>query len=303
MTTVLPFFRVDNIVSAETTGGHNYNDSLLPVLMNRMPTEYNGIVYTRRGGFVDTAHVRDTADMTVWIFTHLWPRLGESFTLTPGRNELAQRRLVFRAFIPPATPRKRYVLAAGMSARLAWQLAAWHEIAQWYGFESVPGFSEAVSAFSPEDLWSNMLGARIAESLILSGHVASRRMYEVAMGQALKQALERLGAATHAGTRARLRQLDGTWWDSRRALPDKWLVLRRNYDMADVRCPVTVPPGENTRPWCLTLPLAAGMMPAELQLWPGEDMQRLPVPATFYTVADFPRLAAVAEAMDTVTGR
>lgn len=119
MTTVLPFLRVDNIVSAETTGGHNYNDSLLPVLMNRMPTEYNGIVYTRRGGFVDTAHVRDTADMTVWIFTHLWPRLGESFTLTPGRNELAQRRLVFSAFIPPAPqtlrPGCRYVGTPGLA--------------------------------------------------------------------------------------------------------------------------------------------------------------------------------------------
>ncbi|EPO2325362.1 DUF4056 domain-containing protein [Escherichia coli] len=283
MAAALPFYRVDNIVSAGTTGGHHYNDSLLPVSINGGAAEYNGIVWSAKGGFVDTAHVRDTADMTV--------------SLNPGREELVQRRLVFRAFTPPSSPRERYILAAGMAARLAWQLAAWHEIAQWYGFESVPGFSEEVSAFSPEDLWSNMLGARIAESLILSGHVSDRRMYEVAMGQALRQVLTQLGAATHAGTRARLRQLDGLWWDSRRVLPDKWLLRRRNYDMADVRCP-TPAPGGDASVLCLTLPLSAGTMPAVLQLWPGQKMRRLPATTGFYSVADFSRLAAMAERAD-----
>ncbi|QCT87618.1 DUF4056 domain-containing protein [Escherichia sp. E4742] len=297
MAAALPFYQVDNIVSAGTTGGHHYNDSLLPVSINGGAAEYNGIVWTAKGGFVDTAHVRDTADMTVWIFTNLWPRLGDAFSLNPGREELVQRRLVFRAFTPPSSPRERYILAAGMAARLAWQLAAWHEIAQWYGFESVPGFSEEVSAFSPEDLWSNMLGARIAESLILSGHVSGRRMYEVAMGQALRQVLTQLGAATHAGTRARLRQLDGLWWDSRRVLPDKWLLRRRNYDMADVRCPTPVPGGDASV-LCLTLPLSAGTMPAALQLWPGQKMRRLPATTGFYSVADFSRLAAMAERAD-----
>lgn len=297
MAAALPFYRVDNIVSAETTGGHHYNDSLLLLGVNGGAAEYNGIVWTVKGGFVDTAHVRDTADMTVWIFTNLWPRLGDAFTLNPGREELVQRRLVFRAFTPPSSPRERYILAAGMAARLAWQLAAWHEIAQWYGFESVPGFSEEVSAFSPEELWSNMLGARIAESLILSGHVSDRRMYEVSMGQALQQALVYLGATTHAGTRARPKQLDGIWWDSQRTLPDKWLLRWRNYNMSDVRCPTSIP-GGNTSVQCLTLPLSTETMPAELQFWPGQKMQRLPSPTDFYSVSDFSSLSAIAEMED-----
>ena len=115
------------------------------------------------------------------------------------------------------------------------------------------------------------------------------------MGQALQQVLTQLGAATHAGTRARLKELDGKWWDSRRVLPDKWLLRRRNYDMADVRCPVPFPGGDAS---CLTLPLSSGAMPAELQLWPGQKMRRLPVPTGFYSVADFPRLAAMAERAD-----
>lgn len=287
---ILPGYRIDNIVGAGTTGGHRYNARLFIMNLNGHPAERNGIVYTRHGGFVDTAHVRDTADMTVWIFTHLWPRLGKAFTLEPGREELARRRLVFHAFTPPSTARARYALAAGMAARLAWQLAVWHEIAQGYGFESVPGFPEEVSAFSPEDLWSNMLGARIAESLILTGHVASREMYEMSMGQALSQILSHLGAVTSAGTRARLQQLDGEWWDSRRGVPDSGLVIRRNHNTSDSPCPMPVP-GEQAEPVCLSLPLSAGRMPASLQLWPGKNMKRLPAPKTFYTADDFLRLA------------
>ncbi len=34
MAAVLPFYQVDNIVSAGATGGHHYNDSLLPISIN-----------------------------------------------------------------------------------------------------------------------------------------------------------------------------------------------------------------------------------------------------------------------------
>ncbi len=33
---------------------------------------------------------------------------------------------------------------------IAFQLGVWHEIATWYGWASVRGFSEKASAFSPE---------------------------------------------------------------------------------------------------------------------------------------------------------
>ncbi|MGR7526615.1 DUF4056 domain-containing protein (plasmid) [Klebsiella aerogenes] len=38
---------------------------------------------------------------------------------------------------------------------------------QWYGFESVPGFSEVMSAFSPDDLYSKLLDVRTAINVIL----------------------------------------------------------------------------------------------------------------------------------------
>ncbi|EFO2623826.1 DUF4056 domain-containing protein, partial [Escherichia coli] len=244
--TPLPFFHLDNVVEVGSTGGHHYNDSFVSGMLSLAGggREHNGIIFTTQGGFVDTAHVRDTADMTVFIFTRLWPRLGQAFVLSPGRDELAQRRLVFRAFTPPSSVRDRYVLAAEISARLAYQLAVWHEIAQWYGFESVPGYPETVSAFSPEDLWSNLLGARVALSLIFSGQTADRRMYETAMQNALKQVLVHLGGGAASRTRFQLRMLDRVWWNSRCLLPDKWLVIKRNYDVDADRLPVSVPGGD-----------------------------------------------------------
>ncbi|MDT1878114.1 DUF4056 domain-containing protein, partial [Acinetobacter baumannii] len=89
----------------------------------------------------------------------------------------------------------------------------------WYGFQSVPGFSEEISAFSPEDLYSNLLGARLAINVILSGHGGSVEAYNRAMEAALKKALTRLMVATRGETEAMFQRIDGDWWNSRRRVP------------------------------------------------------------------------------------
>lgn len=65
-------------------------------------------------------------------------------------------------------------------------------------------------------------------------------------------------------------------------------MLKRNYDMSDDRLPTPVP-FERTTPWRLTLPQTVdGFSLAELgqlQIHPGQDMQMLPVPESFYTPA------------------
>src|SRR3546814_19176852 len=96
----------------------------------------------------------------LFLFSQIWPRLGQHWSLDLG-PELADRRIDFDAFDLPDSPADRYTLAAFLAAHLSFQLAAWHEIAQWYGYHTVPGFPERLSAFSPEDLYSNVLGARL----------------------------------------------------------------------------------------------------------------------------------------------
>ena len=203
--------------------------------------------------------------------------------------------------MPPASLSRRYAIAAWLAGRLAYELAQWHEIAQWNGFQSVPGFSEEISAFSPEDLYSNLLGARLAISVILHGHAGSVDDYNRAMDVALKKVLVKLMVAPRSETESMFRKLDGDWWNSQRRVPDKFLVLKRNYDMSDDRLPTPVP-FERTTPWRLTLPQTVdGFSLAELgqlQIHPGQDMQMLPVPETFYTPGQFQGLADRAERAD-----
>lgn len=300
----VPFYQIGNVLDIDTLGSHRYNDSALGAVKNLLglSEEKNGILYTHRGGFIDIAHVRDTADNTFFIFSQIYPRLGQDWRDFYS-NELGVRRLRFNAFSPPGEMTRRYTLAAWLAGHLAFQLAQWHEIAQWYGFQSVPGFPETISAFSPEDLYANLLGARIAIAIILHGQAGSVAQYNDAMTRELKGALERLGAVTREETAQKFQALDGDWWSSQRRVPDKFLVLKRNYSLANNRLPTPVS-FEKAEPWLLTMPqVVEGYRLSrlgELQIYPGTTMQQLPAPKRYYAPAQFQALADAAQAADKV---
>ncbi|HEX3851415.1 MAG TPA: DUF4056 domain-containing protein, partial [Polyangiaceae bacterium] len=57
---------IGGVVSAQSVGRHAYSkDGEL--------TENNGLVYTRRGGFIDVAHLRDNADTAAYLALRLRP--------------------------------------------------------------------------------------------------------------------------------------------------------------------------------------------------------------------------------------
>ncbi|BDH47790.1 hypothetical protein TUM12370_38340 [Salmonella enterica subsp. enterica serovar Choleraesuis] len=298
----VPLYRLNNIVEEGNLGEHEYNDRLLGALLNLsgLSRENDGIIYTRRGGFIDIAHVRDSADMTFYLFSHLRAHRGQRFALTLS-DELTHREVVTNDFTAPENAAEAYTLDAWLAGWLAFQLAAWHEIAQWYGYHSVPEFPEDISAFSPEDLYSNLLGVRLAVSLLLDGHGASTTDYNIAMTRIIPEALVRLGGVPAALTRFQLDMLDGRWWDSHRAVPDKFLVLKRNYQTNDDRLPTPVP-GETLSPLRLTLPheLYGRKFTdlARLKLCVGNHMARLPKPDGCYSAESFDALALSARAED-----
>ena len=104
-----------------------------------------------------------------------------------------------------------------------------------------PLFPERASAFSPEDLYSNLLGIRIANYVIQSGGDASERAFNRAMDEALAEALRQLGAAPPEVTRSALDAVDGLWWDSEERLPKKGVVLRRNFGLGPEIVPWQIP--------------------------------------------------------------
>lgn len=296
----VPFYRVNNVLATEELGRHQYNDSFWRGVSSvlSLSSEQLGVIYTRKGGFIDVAHVRDTADYSYYLLSQIYPRLGQAWSLKLG-SELAERRIQFNAFNPPKSEAERYSLSVYLAANLAYQLAAWHEIAQWYGYRSVPGFSEKISAFTPEDLYSNLLGARLAITVLSQGHVSSIDDFNRAMQGILPSALEQLDAQSEDQTRHVLDQINWTWWDKSQRVPETFLVLKRYYELGDDRMPVQ-PEFEKAAGHRLTLPKFYHRYElntlAELQYWPSQHMANLPIKDRVITSADFPALLQQAEA-------
>ncbi|MGL4938227.1 DUF4056 domain-containing protein, partial [Shewanella sp.] len=107
----------------------------------------------------------------------------------------------------------------------------WHEIAQWFGMTSVGGWSELASAFSPEDLYSNMLGAILARDILQTSPQISLNEFSQQLSAQLVKQLIAFGAVDRATTKTNINALDGQWWDSRQRLPDKWVLQQRDYRM------------------------------------------------------------------------
>lgn len=298
----IPFYQIDNIVEANKLGEHHYNDSFWGALatLSELSKEKLGLLYTEKGGFIDIAHVRDTADYTLYLFTEIFAHLGENYQIQLD-DELAARKIQLFATKSSISYIERYTLSAYLAAELAFELAVWHEIVQDYGYESVPGFSEGISAFSPEDLYSNLLGARIALTLILQGQAHSISQFSSALAKTLPLALEELGAYSKKDTQQMFDQVDNLWWDSKMRIPEKFLVLKRDYDTRSTRMPA-MPPNKIQHGHKLSLPQNYKHYKlsqfVQLQLWPTKFSAALPTKKDYWTREDFPQIAKFAEIRD-----
>lgn len=243
----LPGVHLDNVVAPDRLGRHHYDAGVLAwengLERAFVSSEANGLVYTRRGGFVDVAHVRQWADWTVYLAQEVAARLPDGGAIElPGEGG---RRVVHLERVQPGWLRRvgRDEAAVALAQWIAWQLSVWHELATLYGWSSTPLFPERVSAFSPEDLYSNLLGIQLAGAVLRAGGAETRERWERNVDAALPEVLRRLGAVDREQTGRAAALVDGFWWDSRRALPNPDLVLQRN--------PVL---GPRIVPWRVALP-------------------------------------------------
>ena len=80
----IPMYQIGNVLTLGTLGKHHYNDSAFGAVKNLLglSEEQNGLIYTRRGGFIDIAHVRDTADNTFYLFNRI--ASGSAISWRPG---------------------------------------------------------------------------------------------------------------------------------------------------------------------------------------------------------------------------
>jgi hypothetical protein len=242
----IPFYRIPNVLDPDELGPHSYDAGAVRVdFADRQPiavdSERNGLVYTCQGGFIDIAHVRDNVDWALFLAAQFGRKLGGAFEIDLG-NEAGRRRVEVRPLAKEVIDRVgRRRISVWLAEWLAFQLSVWHELATWYGFESVAGFPERDSAFSPEDLYSNALGGRLLAGIVHRRQADTARLYDKAVDAWLLQVLAYLKPVPKDVAREAVAAIDGRWWDSRARLPSPALVLRRSFDVASPLLPWRVP--------------------------------------------------------------
>jgi len=122
---------------------------------------------------------------------------------------------------------------------LSVQASIWHEITTWYGWSSTR-FSKRPSGFSPEDLYSNLVGVKITGAIVRRHAAPSELAYNRAVPAVLKDALGKLGALPQDATRRAFEYVDGIWWDSTKRIPDNQLVRRRYFNIGPTLYPWTL---------------------------------------------------------------
>jgi hypothetical protein len=329
----VPGYEMRYVLELDSLGTHRFNKGAMAVQAGMehgvVADEASGIVYTCRGGFIDIAHVRDNADRTVFLVSRI-ARIAATGGTIPIIDEGAHRRIVVKALDRQLV--RTYGLREVVTSLAEWldfHAGVWHEIATWYGWSSTP-FSERPSAFSPEDIYSNRLGAQLAGTLVRRHTRVNELAYDHAVTALLRETLIELGPLPKAATRRAFRYVDGIWWDSTKRIPDNQLVRHRSFNVGPQLTPWKVNDaatfssvaaarrefgrycGDDWTPMRLSVPDRLGDVPfrdlATLEIEPGELLMKNGFPrsrsgTTRVTQDDFPDvIAAIARAADMELG-
>lgn len=220
----IPFAKRNDITSVDAIGPHKYmGDS----------RENNGLVYTHRGGFLDLGHLRDCADWTAYLYNliqackedsslssiHLGFEGGSKSLLLKLPKELCDDEV------------------AELAAKIAYDESVWHEISTWFGARYVPLLPERYSSFSPEDIYSNLMGTHLAIQAI-----ESDMDYDEAMTFYLNKMLKDLDVvSTWDDTFNALEKVNKLWFDGDKRFPNKKVTIKRFLDTESALSPWLIP--------------------------------------------------------------
>ena len=227
----VPFAKKTDITSREIMGPHTFMGH---------KDERNGNIYTRRGGFLDMGHLRDCADWTAYLYNLIKAyQADDKFTHTELRNEGGAKSLVLN--VPKEFNDEKIIQLAG---KISYDLSLWHEISTWFGASYVPLVPERFSSFSPEDMYSNLLGVHLGMRAI-----RSNLDYNEAMTVELDKMLDSLEAVnTGAETFDAMLKVNQVWYTNEKKYPNKKLVLKRYIDLDSDFSPWLVPGYESQLP-------------------------------------------------------
>jgi hypothetical protein len=192
-------------------------------------SEAGGILYTCRGGHIDLDHVRGNADNVRYLTRRIRETLsnqkkGFSFNLT-GEMSTHVIGFTYPADWHTRPDKDRIIdeIALDTAPYLSFNATIFHEIQTWFGVHFAFIEPEFNSAFSWEDLYSNLIGVRLgAEAMKDTQH-----SFDEAMTIALDRRLKELGVQPRAVARQASDKVRGQWYTGN-FVPD---TKMRNFDI------------------------------------------------------------------------
>ena len=225
-------------------------------------SEGYGIFYTLRGGSIDLDHVRGTADLTRWAYVRAYNTLrkgGSGFSVSPNfewtTNKIKIQYPVGWKQLPEAERDKAAHEAALIIAPVVgYNSMVWHEMLTWKGTHFMLIEPEFTSAFSWDDLYSDLTGAQLAIQAIKDGNVATGD-YNRAMTTLIQKEFDTLQVVPKQKAIAITESVRGTWHETGR-------LMKRNmdtgYDDGQVT-PALIPGYTDEPPISKTMPTFDGL--------------------------------------------
>jgi hypothetical protein len=179
-----------------------------------------GTLYTRRAGFIDLCHVRETIDWTRFLHRRIHPALQamDQGSADEARSQFTYHDAKFEISVCmpdnwlalPIAERHRIIdeISIVFAQRLSVAITTWHEIVTWYGHQTVPGVSERGSAFTWDDTTSHVVGAWV-------GGLALRdksHRWDRAVTLALNDYLQELEVTNRVELREAEQLVRDRWW-------------------------------------------------------------------------------------------
>jgi hypothetical protein len=227
----VPFAKKTDITSREIMGTHTYMGG---------KSEKNGNIYTRRGGFLDMGHLRDCADWTAYLYNLIKASQTDShFANMELRNEGGAKSLKLN--VPKNLEEDKIVELAG---KISYDMSLWHEISTWFGESYIPLVPEKFSSFSPEDMYSNLMGVHLGMRAIKSD-----LNYNEAMTNELSKMLDSLESVnTEAETFDAMHRVNEVWYTNTKKYPSNKITLKRYLELDPYLVPWLVPGFESQLP-------------------------------------------------------
>ena len=219
-------------ISSDKLGKHGYGFS---------PFERNGITYTCDGGHIDITHLRIGADNTRYVTDKVYNCImkGESefsFGLAGDKSKHIVKISYPENWVHGDKEHITREVSLQLGQYLAFTATTWHEMLTWYGYQTMAVFPEFASAFSWEDIYSNLLGTYLSVIAMRNTEVDFNR----AMTAALDEELKKLGGLSGRQARDAAEMMRGKWFEGNLSVTMK----KRNLDIGlddGYITPITVP--------------------------------------------------------------